>query len=80
MGVLKTDCGDKSPGPQEAGIFWRRIGGTLYKVRVFTGAGRADTLPEKLSRLIRNEVVTRARDCGKMDVPQMDRPPERSSA
>ncbi len=30
--------------PREAGFFYRRIGGTLFKVRVYTGSGYADTL------------------------------------
>jgi len=38
--------------PVLAGFFYRRIGGTLFKVRVYTGSGYADTLGEKMSRLI----------------------------
>lgn len=30
-----------------AGFFYHRIGGTLFKVRVYTGSGYADTLDEK---------------------------------
>ena len=62
-----------------AGFFYRRIGGTLFKVRVFTGSGYADTLDEKISRLICNEMITGGGNCGMMDLPQMSQPPERSS-
>ena len=64
--------------PSAAGFFYRRIGGTLFKVRVYTGSGYADTLDEKISRLIRNEVMTGGGNCGMMDSPQMSQP-ERSS-
>mgnify|MGYP006995867781 FL=1 len=33
--------------PSAAGFFYRRIGGTLFKVRVYTGSGYADTPDEK---------------------------------
>lgn len=44
--------------PSAAGFFYRRIGGTLFKVRVYTGSGYADTPDEKISRLICNEMMT----------------------
>ena len=62
-----------------AGFFYRRIGGTLFKVRVYTASGYADTPDEKLSRLILNEMVTGGKSYVKMDSPQMSQPPERSS-
>ena len=65
--------------PREAGFFYRRIGGTLFKVRVYTGSGYADTLDEKIPRLILNEMVTGTESYVKMDSPQRSRPPERSS-
>ena len=65
--------------PREAGFFYRRIGGTLFKVRVYTGSGYADTLDEKIPRLILNEMVTGTESYVKMDSPQMSQPPERSS-
>ena len=65
--------------PSAAGFFYRRIGGTLFKVRVYTGSGYADTPDEKLSRLILNEMVTGRESYVKMDSPQMSQPPERSS-
>ncbi len=74
---MNNDVVKTSPVP--AGFFYRRIGGALFKVRVYTGSGYADTLDEKLSRLIRNEVMTGGGNCGMMDSPQMSQPPERSS-
>ncbi len=64
--------------PSAADFFYRRIGGTLFKVRVYTGSGYADTPDEKISRLILNEMVTDAKRYVKMDSPQMSQP-ERSS-
>lgn len=74
---MNNDVEKASPSP--AGFFYRRIGGTLFRVRVYTGSGYADTLDEKISRLIRNEVMTGGGICGMMDSPQMGQPPERSS-
>ena len=65
--------------PSVAGFFYRRIGGTLFKVRVYTGSEYADTLDEKLSRLILNEMVTGEKSYVKMDSPQMSQPLERIS-
>ena len=64
--------------PSVAGFFYRRIGGMLFKVRVYTGSGYADTPDEKISRLICNEMMTGGGNCGMMDSPQMSQP-ERSS-
>ena len=64
--------------PSAAGFFYRRIGGMLFKVRVYTGSGYADTLDEKIPHLILNEMVTGAESYVKMDLPQMSQP-ERSS-
>lgn len=80
METVKTD-NDRmmETSPHEAGFFYRRIGGTLFKVRVYTGSGYADTLDEKIPRLILNEMVTGTESYVKMDSPQMSQPPERSS-
>ncbi len=73
------NSGAAKTSPVPAGFFYRRIGGTLFKVRVYTGSGLADTLDEKISRLIRNEVMTGRGNYGMIDSPQMSQPPERSS-
>lgn len=74
---VNNDAAESSPVP--TGFFYRRIGGTLFKVRVYTGSGYADTLDEKIPRLILNEMVTGTESYVKMDSPQMSQPPERSS-
>ena len=55
METVKLDNGMVKTSPSAAGFFYRRIGGTLFKVRVYTGSGYADTLDEKIPRLILNE-------------------------
>lgn len=77
--AAKMDNDVVKTSPVPAGFFYRRIGGTLFKVRVYTGSGYADTLDEKISRLIHNEVMTGGGNCGIMNLPQMSQPPERSS-
>lgn len=74
---VNNDVAESSPVP--AGFFYRRIGGTLFRVRVYAGSGYADTLDEKIPRLILNEMVTGAESYVKMDSPQMSQSPERSS-
>ena len=80
METVKTDS-DRTmeTSPNEAGFFYRRIGGTLFKVRVYTGSGYADTLDKKISRLICSEMMTTGGNCGMMNSPQMSQPRERSS-
>ena len=42
----------------------RRIGGTTYKVRVAFSETAAETMEEKILRMIRNEEVTNGGTCG----------------
>ena len=79
MEALKTDNGAGKAAASPAGSFCRRIGGTLFVVRVYTGSGYADTLDKKIPRLILNEMVTGTENYVKMETPQMSQPPERSS-
>ena len=79
METVKLDNGMVKTSPSAAGFFYRRIGGILFKVRVYTGSGYADTPDEKISRLICNEMMTGGANYGMMDSPQMSQPPERSS-
>ena len=64
METVKTD-NDRTmeTSPHEAGFFYRRIGGTLFKVRVYTGAGYADTLDKKIPRLILQDKLTKLQRC-----------------
>ena len=78
MEAVKLNNDMAKSSPSAAGFFYRRIGGMLFKVRVYTGSGYADTLDEKIPHLILNEMVTGAESYVKMDLPQMSQP-ERSS-
>ncbi len=78
MKAAKTNNDVVKTSPVPAGFFYRRIGGTLFMVRVLR-VWDADTLGEKMSRLIHNEVMTGGGNCGMMNLPQMSQPPERSS-
>ena len=63
----------------EAGVMYRRIGNTLYKVRVYTRLDNGETAAEKILRLAQKEARQNDLLCGNMKVPQMSQPPERSS-
>lgn len=63
----------------EAGVMYRRIGNTLYKVRVYTSQTDGETVSEKIMRLVQKEAVQADIFCGKIKTPQMSQPPERSS-
>ena len=43
MEAVKLNNDMAKTSPSVAGFFYRRIGGTLFKVRVYTGSGYADT-------------------------------------
>jgi hypothetical protein len=57
----------------------RRIGGTTYKVRVTFSETAAETMEEKILRMIRNEGVTNVGTYDIMEAPQMSRQSERSA-
>ena len=58
----------------------RRIGSTIYKVRVVFNESSTETMEDKILRIIRNEVVTTAGTCDIIDAPQMSRQSERSAS
>ena len=58
----------------------RRIGSTIYKVRVVFNESGTETMEDKVLRIIRNEVVTTAGTCDIRDAPQMSRQSERSAS
>lgn len=57
----------------------RRIGSTTYKVMVYFEEGSTETMEDKIVRMIRNEALENAAECGIMNVPQMSRQSERSA-
>ena len=70
---------NKQSEVNEAGIMYRRIGNTLFKVRVFTSTTDNETVNEKIMRLIQKEAMQSDLCYGNMEIPQMSQPPERSS-
>lgn len=60
-------------------ILTRRIGNTTYKVRAFFKENESETMEDKILRLIRREGLASPQNCGKMDMPQMNRQSERSA-
>ena len=57
----------------------RRIGTTIYKVKVVFKDNGTETMEEKILRLIRNEGITNAGTCDIISTPQMSRQSERSA-
>lgn len=55
--ILKVNNDAAESSPVSAGFFYRRIGGTLFKVRVYTGSGYADTLKAFYTDLINQMVI-----------------------
>jgi hypothetical protein len=57
----------------------RRIGSTVYEIEVYVKTSAAETIEEKIMRLIRNDLHTTPSNVT-MGMPQTGRLPERSSA
>lgn len=57
----------------------KRIGSTVYEVRVYFNQDTKEMMEDKILRLARNDLNMKASD-GNMAVPQTGRLPERSSA
>ncbi|MBO4389872.1 MAG: transposon-encoded TnpW family protein [Lachnospiraceae bacterium] len=65
---------------REEGSFFRRIGSTVFKVRVFTDSTEKESAADKIIRLVKNSLLTKQSGCATIWIPQMSRPSERSSA
>jgi len=52
----------------------RRIGSTNYRVNAHFSENEAETLEDKIFRIIQNEVLETDSECGTMKSPQMSRP------
>ena len=57
-----------------------RIGSTTYKVKVMFAENASETMEDKISRIIRNEVHTSCENYDIINVPQMSRQSERSAS
>ena len=58
---------------------YRRIGSTTYKVRIHFSDAAQESMEDKIIRLIGNEAMDMAPECGIMEAPQMSRQPEGST-
>ena len=70
MEAEKLNNGDRKSGSCEAGFFYRRIGGTVYKIRVLTSENSTDTFSDKISHIISREALTEKADYDKIELPQ----------
>ena len=52
----------------------RRIGSTNYRVNAHFSENEAETLEDKIFRIIQNEVLETDSECGTIKSPQMSRP------
>ena len=57
----------------------KRIGSTMFKVRVYLAEEGTETAEEKMLRIIQNEMMTEDAKCGIIEVPQTSRQSERSA-
>ena len=55
-------------------VMTKRIGSTIYKVKVYFSDTENETMEDKILRNIRNEVLKKSANCGKLEEPQMSRP------
>ena len=67
-------------GEKQTAVIYKRIGKTLYKIRVHLNGESKETIDDKIFRLIANEAVTNAEQRGIIGTLQVTRPPERISA
>ena len=58
---------------------YRRIGSTTYKVRIHFSDAAQESMEDKIIRLIGNDAMDMASECGIMELPQMSRQPEGST-
>ena len=51
----------------------KRIGTTIYKVKIFPNKNGIETMEDKILRLISNQPLASGKNCGIIDLPQMSR-------
>ena len=69
----------KAKPPDTEQIFYRRVGNTNFKVRVFFSENATETMEDKILRIVRNSVEHCGQKYDIMTVPQMSRQSERSA-
>ena len=77
MNMLKIER-EKIDSPQEPYRFTKRLGSTVYEVNVYFNQDAKERMEDKILRLIRNDYDCSQKN-GTMELPQMNRLPERSS-
>ena len=65
---------------QEYRYLTRRIGSTIYKVKVAFSGSEAEPMEDKILRMIRNEAMEIGEKSGIMETPLMSRQSERSAS
>lgn len=58
----------------------RRIGSTIYRVKVYGSETATETMEDKILRLIQNEAMNSREAYDIMETPQMSRQSERSAS
>ena len=58
----------------------RRIGSTIYRVKVYSSEAATETMEDKILRLIQNEAMNSCEAYDIMETPQMSRQSERSAS
>ena len=51
----------------------KRIGGSIYKVKVYFSDRDTETMEEKILRLISNHPLANGKNCDTIELPQMSR-------
>ena len=77
---MRKDSMTKNNDNQNCQYMTRRIGSTTHKVKVVFSADAAETMEEKILRMIRNEGLQNGWERGMMETPQMSRQSERSAS
>ena len=77
---MRKDSMTKNKENQNCQYMTRRIGSTTYKVKVVFSTDAAETMEEKILRMIRNEGLQNGWERGMMETPQMSRQSERSAS
>jgi len=77
--VTKRMRGTMSESKEKCIFMTKRIGSTVFKVRVHLPEDGTETAEEKMLRIIQNEVMTADEICDTIEVPQTSRQSERSA-
>ena len=77
--VTKRMRGTMSESKEKCIFMTKRIGSTVFKMRVHLPEDGTETAEEKMLRIIQNEMMTADENCGIIEVPQTSRQSERSA-